>query len=83
MHTFFLQVPRNLERKIYEFWAWNGKNAFLFVKKRFMKVELGIGIGKNLENAIYEFWEWIGVGKIPRKWNSLISNLELICQWFD
>jgi hypothetical protein len=48
-----------------------------------MKVELGIGIGKNLENAIYEFWEWIGVGKIPRKWNSLISNLELICQWFD
>jgi len=31
------------------------KNAFLFVKKRFMEFELGIGIGKNLENGIYEF----------------------------
>ncbi len=48
-----------------------------------MKFELGIGIEKNLENGIYEFWEWIGVEKIPRKWNSWISNLELICQWFD
>ncbi len=85
MCPFFLQVARNLERKIYEFWGWNGKNACLCVKQRFMKFVLGIGIGigKNPENGIYEFWEWIGVGKIPRKWNSWISNLELICQWFE
>jgi hypothetical protein len=32
-----------------------GKMHFYLLKKRFMKVELGIGIGKNLENGIYEF----------------------------
>jgi hypothetical protein len=52
-----------------------------------MNFELGIGIGKNLENGIYEFREWIGVGKIPRKWNSWISNLEwyvndLTSKWY-